>query len=508
MEPKRSARDGFAQMLRAEWATFYAVRGFLIAMLLATLATMLLGLVALRQNTCEGSSNGNVCPSIPVGPGGQAVTDRFYFVHRSLVGDGNITVRITSLTGIITYPPPNHDQIVPGVVPWTKAGIIIKESTNQGSAYAAMMITGNHGVRMQYNFTEDIAGSPGGVSTESPRWLRLTRSGDTLTGYESADGVRWSQVGEVHLDKLSSTVQIGLFAASPCDLTVEEGKCRFTQATAVFDHVSLQGNVSQGIWNRDDIGVSREADGTSHHPGGLKISGETFTVTGSGDIAPLLGAGAGSPIENSLIGAVVAMMVVSVVAVLFARARQQDGHLHTKEYISPKSGWVLAVKAIVIGLVTFTTQLVAVVVAVQLGKLLLLSKGSFFLPAGTLTELRVIFGTAAIVSVTAILALALGALFRRRIVAVAASIALMPLPFILVFANLVPEAVSQWLLRLTPAAGFAIQQSIPEYPQVIGLYTVQIGYYPLAPWAGFAVLCAYTALALGLAFFVPRRRDA
>ena len=36
-----------------------------------------------------------------------------------------------------------------GLVPWAKAGIIIKASTRQGSAYAAMMVTGGHGVRMQ-----------------------------------------------------------------------------------------------------------------------------------------------------------------------------------------------------------------------------------------------------------------------------------------------------------------------------------------------------------------------
>jgi uncharacterized membrane protein len=33
-------------------------------------------------------------------------------------------------------------------------------------------------------------------------------------------------------------------------------------------------------------------------------------------------------------------------------------------------------------------------------------------------------------------------------------------------------------------------------------------WYPLAPWAGFAVLCGYAVLAMGLALFLPRRRDA
>ena len=96
-----------------------------------------------------------------------------------------------------------------------KAGIIIKQGTRQGSAYAAMMVTGSHGVRMQYDYTRDVAGLPGAVSAASPRWLRLTRSGDTITGYDSADGVNWVQVGTATLAGLPSTVQVGLFATSP-----------------------------------------------------------------------------------------------------------------------------------------------------------------------------------------------------------------------------------------------------------------------------------------------------
>jgi hypothetical protein len=59
-----------------------------------------------------------------------------------------------------------------------------------------------------------------------------------------------------------------------------------------------------------------------------------------------------------------------------------------------------------------------------------------------------------------------------------------------------------------PGAGFAIQQSLPEYPQVTADYTPQMGYYPLAPWAGLSVLCGYALLALGLAMLRLHRRDA
>ena len=165
---------------------------------------------------------------------------------------------------------------------------------------------------------------------------------------------------------------------------------------------------------------------------------------------------------------------------------------------------VLAAKALVIGLVTFTTQLVAVVIAVQLGKRIMLANGGFQ-PVSLLIELRLMIGTAAVVAVAAIFALALGALLRRRIIAVIAGLVLTVAPFIL--ANLVPDTLSQWLLRLTPAAGFAIQQAFPAYPQVDAAYMLQAGYYPLTPWAGFAVLCGYAVLALGLAVVVPHRKD-
>ena len=49
---------------------------------------------------------------------------------------------------------------------------------------------------------------------------------------------------------------------------------------------------------------------------------------------------------------------------------------------------------------------------------------------------------------------------------------------------------------------------MPRYPQVSYDYSPANGYFPLAPWAGFAVLCAWAAVALGLAVMLIRRRDA
>ncbi|WP_179851853.1 hypothetical protein [Streptomyces sp. Ag109_G2-15] len=72
-----------------------------------------------------------------------------------------------------------------------------------------------------------------------------------VTGYESADGERWAKVGTARLSGLPRTVQVGLFATSPGDLTLRRvglggatEEVRLTQAGGVFDHVGLKGAAS------------------------------------------------------------------------------------------------------------------------------------------------------------------------------------------------------------------------------------------------------------------------
>ena len=69
------------------------------------------------------------CVTIPpVGPGGEAVSDSFYFVRQPLAGNGSITVQVTSLTGLIPSEATGTGLGTrPGLVPWAKAGIIIKD---------------------------------------------------------------------------------------------------------------------------------------------------------------------------------------------------------------------------------------------------------------------------------------------------------------------------------------------------------------------------------------------
>ncbi len=522
---------GFGGLLRAEWVKFRSVRGWMIGMVLAALLMAFIGVFAAANSNIGCQINGGppksgkAClPYIPHGPGGEVVSDSFYFVHRPLSGNGSITARVTSLTGEHVNLSGGPVQVgsgsmVPGVAPWAKAGIIIKQGTHQGSAYAAMMVTGRNGVRMQYNYTADSAGIPGNVSAANARWLRLTRSGDTITGYDSADGTHWTQVSTVQLTGLRATVQVGMFATSP-GYTLTQNSFGGTsnnggpaQATGVFDHVSLPGPARGGTWTGTAVGGGGPVGQTrAQGQPGFGDSHGTFTVTGSGDIAPVTpGPGSSLPtvtIEQSLAGAFLGLIAIVVVAAMFFTTEYRRGLIRTTLAATPRRGAVLAAKALVIGAVALVTGLIASVISVAVGVPKEQNQGQVVLTVSALTEARVIVGTAAVLAVSAVFAVALGAVLRRSAAAITVAVVTVVLPFLLAGLNIVPSGVGAWLLRLTPTAGLAIQQSIPRYPQVTSVVSPVQGYYPLSPYAGFAVLCLWAAAALGLALVLLRRRDA
>ena len=516
--------DGFAQLVRAEWTKFRTVRGWVVGTVVAALLMLLFAFLTAVGNHTEhagaqsaddgrrvdnGSTNATSslgAHTAPVGPDGEIVNDGLFFVHQALSGDGTVTARLTSLQATVESPvdspggsPPASDF----TVPWIKAGLIVKQNTTQGSAYAAVMATGSHGVRMQYNYTGDTAGAAGPLTY--PLWLRLTRSGTTVTGYTSTDGVAWTQVSTVHIGQLTSTVQIGLFVASP-------GAVRFDQrlggasteglpsvGTATFDSVSVQGTPTDGGWKGVNIGASPE------DRIGFQDNGGTFTVTGSGDIGPSTG-DIGQSVTRYFEGAFAALTVIAVLGVLFISTEYRRGLIRTSLTATPRRGRVLAAKAVVIGAVAFLTGLVSATGALLLGKALQTGGSAYAAPLAT--EVRLIVGTGALLAACAVLAVAVGTILRRSAASVAAVVVLTVLPYILAVAAVLPAVPAQWVLRLTPAAGFAIQQSLVAYPQVAGSYTPAFGYFPLPPWGGLAVLCGWAALALAVATWLLRRRDA
>jgi ABC-type transport system involved in multi-copper enzyme maturation permease subunit len=239
---------------------------------------------------------------------------------------------------------------------------------------------------------------------------------------------------------------------------------------------------------------------------GFTQAGDRLTVTGSGDIAP--DTGDLDTIKQTLAGTFAGLIVAVVIGVMFMTVEYRRGLIRTTLTASPRRGRVLAAKAIVLGAVTFAAGLVAVAIVIPVGERLLHENGNPIPPVTTLTWLQVVVGTAALLAVSAVFGLAIGTMLRRSAGAVTAVIAGIVLPYLLArIPGILPVGAEQWLLRVTPAAGFAVQQTLTQYPQVNDVYTPGTGYFPLAPWAGFAVLCAWAAVALVLALFLLRRRD-
>ena len=494
--PLTPERESFWRLVHAEWTKFRTVRGWVVAMLIMIVAIPAVAFLSTSRGTgCFNGSPSVGCPVQPTGPGGVPVIDEFDFAHQPVTGNGTITVQLTSLTGQAL----GANQLVPnGLDPWSKAGIIIKENTSQGSAYAAMMVTGSNGVRMQWDYVNDTPGLTGSVSASAPRWLRLVRDDGTITGYDSADGTHWTPVGTATIPGLTSTVQAGLFAAGSF---TDDGQV--VQATGVFRHIGLSWPATG--WTGTNVGGPNAVPAL----GTIRQSAGALTVASFGDISPAVGGsymGSGQPLQDALGGTLLGLIPLIVVAAMFITAEYRRGLIRVSLTAAPRRGRLLAAKAVVIGAVGYAAGLVGATLALAVGLHLL--RGSLEWPASLLTEAWMVIGTAALLAVAAVLALAIGTIVRSTALAVALVIVVILLPLLFALRGADPTEPGGWELRITPAAAVSVQQSAPRFYQVITDYVPHAGYYPLAPWAGLAVECAWAAAALALAYYLLRRRDA
>ena len=360
------------------------------------------------------------------------------------------------------------------------------------------MATGGHGVRFQYDYTHDQAGLPGSISGTTPRWLRLTRTGDTITGYDSSDGTSWHTVGSAQLAGLPATVYVGLFATSP---TTSAGSA--TQATASFDHIAIgpwpmaQAQAAAGPWHGASIGTGPRDYYTTLGKGGYRQAGDSIVVTGSGDIAPAVASAGGDTASDSLLfGLVVALIVLIVIGTMFITSEYRRGLIRTTFAATPDRGRVLAAKAVVIGGVAFAVGAVASAVAIPLGEHVMSANGNYIFPADPLTLARVIVGSGALVALTAVAVLGIGTILRRSAGAILVGVVVFVLPTFTGPGIIGPTSAggaATWLYRVTPAAGFSMLGLLPRSGLVSYPYTMANGYYPLPPWAGLLVLGAYAA---------------
>jgi hypothetical protein len=149
------------------------------------------------------------------------INDQFQFVYQTLDGDGEIVALVRSLQN---------------TRPWTKAGVMIREDLTGGAPNATALVTPGHGMVFQRRVIR------GGTSTSTsasgaffagvaPYWVRLVRSGNTFTGYNSATGTAWTLMGSVTVP-MASHVYVGLAVTSHNASLVTHGTLSDVTVTA------------------------------------------------------------------------------------------------------------------------------------------------------------------------------------------------------------------------------------------------------------------------------------
>src|SRR5579859_5868778 len=143
-------------------------------------------------------------------------TDALHFAYQPLSGDGTIVARIVSI--------PTNSQ--------TQAGVMIRETFSPGVANGYVYYTPSSGQpKFAYRATTGGATATAtGYSVSLPYWVKLVRSGNTLSGYDSPDGVNWTQLGTTQTITMAQNVYIGIGVSSGSTTSL---------GTATFDNVSI-----------------------------------------------------------------------------------------------------------------------------------------------------------------------------------------------------------------------------------------------------------------------------
>ncbi|MHC4520101.1 MAG: hypothetical protein ACYTAS_16035, partial [Planctomycetota bacterium] len=179
--------------------------------------------------------------SIVIGGAGADIwgtADEFRYAYKQLGGDGEIVARVDSLV--------DTDA-------WAKVGVMIRQTLDADSPFAAVYITPGNGCRFQARTASGIdavsdtsVATPEQTAIAAPQWVKIVRTGDQFSGFYSADGATWTAMAwNPQNIPMVSNALIGLAVTSH----------NANSATnAEFSGVATAGGVT-GSWQTEAIGV-------------------------------------------------------------------------------------------------------------------------------------------------------------------------------------------------------------------------------------------------------------
>jgi hypothetical protein len=190
--------------------------------------------------------------------------DEFRFAYKSLNGNGSITARVDSFDNLNA---------------WTKVGLMIRESLDTDAKHAMVAVTGGNGAQFAYRtFTGDVSDDAGGdaraAGIEAPVWLKLTRTGNTLQGQYSEDGVVWNDF--VDADGNTITEDITMMGNVYVGLAVLS---HVSGSAAVAEYSEITTTGATGQWQVEDVGVAQPGNAPDEMYVGLSSGGALSTVS-------------------------------------------------------------------------------------------------------------------------------------------------------------------------------------------------------------------------------------
>jgi len=137
--------------------------------------------------------------------------DAMMIAGRTLCGDGSITVRVTSITGL----------------GW--AGIVMRETNDPGAKKAQLMTNLGNFHRRDFRTLTNGAATSNQIISNNHFWLRIVRTGTSFQLWSSANGIIWVPSASTTIS-MNSCIQTGLVAT---------GINNNTSTTATFSNVSF-----------------------------------------------------------------------------------------------------------------------------------------------------------------------------------------------------------------------------------------------------------------------------
>jgi regulation of enolase protein 1 (concanavalin A-like superfamily) len=182
-------------------------------------------------------------------------SDKFHFVYQAVSGDVDIVARVDSIT--------QADQ-------WSKSGVMIRASLNANAAHAYALVSAAKGTAFQRR-TANGGGSTNtvGPNAKTPYWVRLVRSGTTVTAYVSSNGTSWTKLG-------SDTIALGTTAYVGIATTSHNSS---STTTAEVSHVVLGSSSSVTAL---PSGQSDADIGSPAVKGSASFSNGTYTISAGG----------------------------------------------------------------------------------------------------------------------------------------------------------------------------------------------------------------------------------